>query len=158
MHPAAPFFIGPAAGILAFIGASVLVACVVASFGWRRFAKRYGTALPPGEPRCTAYRVRFTAGPMAYNNVVQLSFLPEGLRIGMPMLLRSGHAPFLLPYGSVRELRRKPGWLRGHIEARLEADEGTIRMRLPLAAQAMFAARGVMPASAPAGARAAAHV
>jgi hypothetical protein len=143
MHPAFPFFIGPAAGILAFIGASVLVACVVATFGWSRFASRHGTTLPAGEPRCTAYSVRFTAKPMAYNNVVQLSFLPEGLRFGMPMFFRSGHSPFLLPYSSVREVRRKSGWLREHLEVRLEADEGIIRMRLPPSAQAMFAARGV---------------
>lgn len=148
MHLAAPFFIGPAAVLIIFIGVSVLVGSVVATLGWSRHAKRYGTLLALGEPRCTAYNVRFTVRPMAYNNVVQVSFLPEGLRFSMPALFRSGHAPFLLPYASVRELHRKSGWLREHLEAVLETDEGEIRLRLPPSAMAMFRARGVAAAHA----------
>jgi hypothetical protein len=156
MHPA-PFLIGPAFVLLIFIGVSTLVGSIVATLGWRRYAKRYGTSLGAGKPRCTAYNVRFTVRPMAYNNVVQLSFLPEGLRFSMPRPFRSGHAPFLLPYASVRALRRKSGWLRESLEVRLEAEEGEIHLRLPLAALAMFEARGVHGEGAAGGAPATAH-
>jgi hypothetical protein len=110
----------------------------LAGSGWRAFARRYPTAVVPAGAVYTAWYARFRlfAG---YRNVVRVAFLPEGIHFSVLFLFRLGHQPFLLPWASVARAGRGKVFVATCYELEIKDAAGSIRLRLPPAAESAVA-------------------
>jgi len=138
-------WLGPAAGALftlvVLIAAIGLVGLMISRIGWHAFAARYASDLPAGEPSFIVRNTRFGGTLASYNNAVRASFLVEGVRLGMLFPFSPGHRPFVVPWSSVRRAGLTPVLWGQRYVVEIEDEAGTIRLRLPPAAQAAVEAR-----------------
>ena len=126
-----PILIVPAA--LAWI--LVVLPTLISRKGWSRFAEWHPATLPPAGTVYTVPEVRFSTFGR-YSNAVRVNFTEAGIYFRMFPLLRVGHAPFRVPWNSVRSVERNTGWLARGLVLHLETKAGKIKLCLPAKAEA----------------------
>jgi hypothetical protein len=74
-----------------------------------------------------------------YRNLVWIVVAQEGIYFHPPILVRLFHPPFLLPWTSVRRVKKKGGFVPNrNLIVDIEDAEGPIRLCLPKGAQEDF--------------------
>ncbi|QIE99970.1 hypothetical protein G5S37_29630 [Roseimicrobium sp. ORNL1] len=114
-----------------WLGGCFLISCM----GWRWFARKYptgdrGRMQPEGTVHLVpSVKFEFVG---SYRNSVRAVITKEGIYFSVPFMLRVFHAPFLLPWTSVRRIRKKAGFKqRGkRLIVEVEDEEGPIRLLL----------------------------
>lgn len=112
-----------------WLGGCFLISCM----GWLWFARKYrvqAKAQLVGKVHLVpTVKFEFIG---SYRNSVRVVFTKEGIHFSAPFLFRVFHAPFLLPWKSVRRIRKKAGFRqRGkRLIVEVEDEEGPIRLML----------------------------
>lgn len=119
-----------------------LVGCfLISCMGWLWFARKFPTRV---RPTGTVHRVPWVKFEFigSYRKSVRVVLAPEGIYFSAPLLFRVFHAPFLLPWRSVRRVRKKGAKGGPKSEKRLiievEDAEGPIRLWLSKAMEEDF--------------------
>lgn len=115
------------------------VVCLIAQFGWARFAALHPCAVRPQAPGFRASHAGF-GGLGGYNNVVMARFVPEGVYVQATFPFNVGHRPFLLPWSCLREAEVKQRLFARRFVVILRCEAGELRMTLPKKAQAALVA------------------
>jgi hypothetical protein len=118
---------------LAFVGMWLLASFLIAQMGWRSFSSKYPIrSRPPGR----VYRSPVTTFGFfsSCGNVIRVIFTDAGIYFYVSFPFRAFHAPFLLPWASVRRVEKKEGFFRRGYLLEIEDTAGKIRVRLPLKA------------------------
>ncbi|MEZ0274820.1 MAG: hypothetical protein ACAH88_07930 [Roseimicrobium sp.] len=114
-----------------WVGGCFLISCM----GWLWFGRKY----PAGDwPTGKVHRVPSVKFEFfgSYRNMVRVVFAEEGIYFFAPFFLRPFHAPFLLPWESVRRVKKKGGFTPAkRVVVEVEDAEGPIRLWFPSAAE-----------------------
>jgi hypothetical protein len=98
--------------------------------GWARFASaRFVHPAPTGR-RYRATYARFGGVFASYRNVVRVTFSRGGMYFSTPWTFRAFHRPFLIPWSSVKAVRRKNELYRPRYRIDIEDGVGKIFVRL----------------------------
>jgi hypothetical protein len=108
---------------------------LVSCMGWLWFARKYPAKFQPAGKvhRVTSVKFEFLGW---YRNMMRVVFAEEGIYFSAPFFLRPFHAPFLLPWESVRRVKK-----RGGVEpdkrliVEVEDAEGPMRLWFPKTAE-----------------------
>jgi len=118
----------------AWLGGCLLLSCM----GWLWFGRKYRAKVRPAGK---AHRVPWVKFELFgwYRNLVWMVFAPEGIYFHPPIVVRLFHPPFLLPWTSVRRVKKKGGFVPNrNLLVDIEDAEGPIRLCLSKAAQEDF--------------------
>jgi hypothetical protein len=118
----------------------VVVVFLISRTGWAGFARRYATTVKPASRGFFARHASFGFPLGGYNNVVYVTFMPEGMHARATIPFNIGHRPLLLPWQSVASVSRKRMFFIDGLLVRLETDAGRLTLTLPVAAQAALEA------------------
>jgi hypothetical protein len=103
--------------------------------GWESLVRRFGRAgapaLPPGDSR-----FRFASGffatskwlPMGFTHCLDVSVQPEGIRFSVWKPWGFFHAPFILPWEAISEVRKERYWLVPHTRLTVRGEKTFIRV------------------------------
>lgn len=125
------------------MGLWVVVCFFVARGGWGRFARKYRThakmtlKLGPVEKMHDVPKMGFVIGRGWYRYMVRVILMEEGIYFRAILPFRLFHAPFLLPWASVRSVEKRRGYFvedRYQIEVADDADVGSMELYLPVEA------------------------
>jgi hypothetical protein len=134
------YWLLPLVALPAFALSFIAVAYSISRMGWSDFAARHDTSMAAHGPSMIARSLRFDRFFASYNNAVRVSFLPGGLHFSVLFPFSAAHRPFLLPWSSVTRAEREPAWFGERYVVELDDAAGRIRIRFPVAAQALLEA------------------
>jgi len=118
--------------ILFFTGIWFFVSFNISYMGWRAFAKRYPAPIRPAGTVYTSPATRFGNFFARYGNVIQIIFAETGVYFYVVFLFRPFHPPFLLPWGSVKNIEKKTLLFWSRYQMNVEDLAGKIRVALPV--------------------------
>lgn len=105
----------------------ILIGKLIAQGGWARLAKQFETTRPAAGRRVRIGSAR--VGLANYNNVLRLHAQPDGLRMSVLGIFRSGHPPLLIPWDAISDIEPvKVLWYRGYT---LQVGEPPVAIQLP---------------------------
>jgi hypothetical protein len=114
-----------------WVGGCFLFSCM----GWLWFGRKYPAGDWPAGNVHHVPSVRFEFLGW-YRNMVRVVFAEEGIYFCVPFYMRPFHAPFLLPWESVRRIKKKGGFIPGkRIIVEVEDAEGPMRLSFPKTAE-----------------------
>jgi|GEM_PF-1919742 len=113
----------------------LLVVFIISRAGWHTFAMRYPAAQqPPGEMYNSPVTRFGIMMPARYSGVVRIVFTNEGLYFSVMFLFRAFHAPFLVPWRSVKQIESTYSFLLlPHYKMEIESEAGRMHVTLPVA-------------------------
>ena len=118
------------------------VVFLISRMGWAGFARRYATAVQPAARGFRARHASFGFPLAGYNNVVYVTFTPEGIYARATFPFNAGHRPLLLPWQSLASAEIRRTFLFNGLAVKLLTDAGRLTLTLPVQAQpALEAAR-----------------
>lgn len=136
---------------LKFAALWFVVLFILSRFGWHKFARKYGSRKPLSGQKIVATTMKFGPAGTRYKNGVRLIASEEGLYFRVVFLFRAFHAPFLLPWQSIKQIEKGTGWLWGRYVIHVEDPAGSFHLRVSEAAgvQLMQYAPHLSPAPPP---------
>ena len=98
--------------------------------GWASFASARSTVSEPPGRRYRAAEASFGGLLGSYRNVVLVTFCSAGMHFRAPWTFRPFHRPFLVPWSSVKAVRRKSARQPSRYRIEIEDAAGKILLRL----------------------------
>lgn len=122
----------------AFAGAWIFATYFMARSGWRSFARRYSVSAGPRATVCHSPLTRFGSILTTYRNLVEVVFAPDGIHFSVSFLFSLFHAPFLLPWSSVRRIEKTSGIIVERYCLEIEDPAGRMKVWLPLTVEPLL--------------------
>jgi hypothetical protein len=126
-----PYF--PVLGGLLFVAFWLLINLLVSRVGWHAFAAQHpAPTRPPGGTWASPF-TSFGLLRSHYTYCVRVVFCDAGIYFSTSLLARAFHAPFLVPWASLKRVEAKTGLLPRY---RLEIEDAAGEIHVTLAAKA----------------------
>jgi hypothetical protein len=109
--------------LLLFIVVWLVSNFITSGFGWASFARKYRARVRPAGRSYRVLWASFGFFSPSYRHVLRVIFTEEGVYFYVLFLFRPFHAPFLLPWESIRGVEEERNLFRRQ-EYRLEVADG----------------------------------
>jgi len=104
-------------------------------FGWRAFAARHPASHRPVGRAYWVPNLNFGVSGAFYKYGVRLIFSPSGVYFRPLFLFRMFHAPFVVPWSSVKRAEKVNVFLQPRYHIEIDDIAGEIRLEVPIEAE-----------------------